>query len=81
MSCLRERESKKFYCLGTEIALLKIDFHSGLIETVEDFVQSSKVSAEINPFSMKDVVNVGVWPVLLHWLKDANHLQLENVCC
>ena len=73
VSCLRERESKKFYCLGTEIALLEVDLHPGLLKTVEDFVKDSKVFTEIIPFHMKDVIDVGVWPVLLHLLEDANH--------
>ena len=73
MSCLCERESKKFYCLGTEIALLEVNLHSSLLETGKDFIKNGEVLAEIIPFSMKNDVNVGVWPVLLHWLEDANH--------
>ena len=81
MSCLRERESKKFYCLGTEIVLLKVDLHPGLLETVEDFVKDGIVFAEIISFPMEDVIDVGVWPALLAWLEDANHLRLKNICC
>ena len=73
VSCVHERESKKFYCLGTEITLLEVDLHPGLLEMVEDFIKDSKLFTEIIPFPMKDVINIGVWPVLLHWLEDAHH--------
>ena len=60
MSCLHERESKKFYCLGAELAFVQVDLHAGLLETLEDFVENTQVFVKILSFAMEDIVDVWI---------------------
>jgi hypothetical protein len=56
--------------------------HSGILKLleVEDFIKFSEVVVESVTLTMENVINVGVWLVLSHWLENPNHSRLEDVC-